>query len=259
MRVVRAARIAPVGIALALITTLAGCSSGQDGGDSLAGSSPASAPAASAPGSGSVPSPGPAAEASGAASTVAGSSPSTRRSPGPTPARVDAGYAFPVRSAKAMFGRYHHDYPATDIFAPCGTRVAAPASGRISEVSRTDTWSSRTDDGAVRGGLSVSMVGTDGVRYYGSHLRSIPRRIRPGARVATGDTLGHVGNTGDATGISCHLHFGISPPCGTGDWWIRRGVISPYRFLVAWRAGREESPAAAVAAWRAGHGCPKAP
>jgi murein DD-endopeptidase MepM/ murein hydrolase activator NlpD len=169
-----------------------------------------------------------------------------------------AGYAFPVR-AKARFSRAHHDYPAADVFAKCGSVVVAPASGTVVEVSRTDEWSSRTDDGAERGGLSFALAGADGVRYYGSHLSSIDASIVPGRAVAAGTRLGLVGNTGDARGIACHLHFGISPACGTGDWWVRRGAVSPYDVLKSWQRGQQASPVAAVTAWKAEHGCPSSP
>jgi murein DD-endopeptidase MepM/ murein hydrolase activator NlpD len=162
-----------------------------------------------------------------------------------------------VRSAAARYGRTHHDYPATDIFAPCGTVVVAPVAGRIDEVSRTDTWTSKANLGATRGGLSWSLVGVDGVRYYGSHLRSLDAGIVPGRVLRAGDRLGTVGKTGDARWVPCHLHFGLSPVCGSGDWWIRRGVLSPYPYLTSWRRGKNASPVKAVTAWRAKHGCPK--
>jgi murein DD-endopeptidase MepM/ murein hydrolase activator NlpD len=164
-----------------------------------------------------------------------------------------------VNSPAAVFGRIHHDYPATDIFAPCGSTVVAPASGRVVAVNRTDAWSARTNDGKTRGGLTVTILGADGVRYYGSHLRSINLSIVPGGRVVTGQSLGQVGHTGDARTLPCHLHFGISPACGTDDWWNRRGVISPYRFLKSWLSGKNLSPVPAVAAWRTDHGCPTKP
>jgi murein DD-endopeptidase MepM/ murein hydrolase activator NlpD len=159
-----------------------------------------------------------------AAASSASTSPSTPSSPSasPSPQKPEkpVNHVFPVRSGKAHYAAYHHDYPAADIFAPCGTRVAAPYTGRISEVSRTDVWSAETNEGAVRGGLSFTLVGDDGVRYYGSHLRRLDPAIKAGARVEAGDTIGRVGNTGDAAGIACHLHFGISPPCGVGDWQV---------------------------------------
>ena len=96
-------------------------------------------------------------------------------------------------------------------------------------------------------------------RFYGSHLRSVAAGIEPGRRVRAGQTLGRVGRTGSARPTPCHLHFGISPACGTKDWWNRRGVLSPYRFLKSWEDGGQRSPVEAVADWRAEHGCPTRP
>lgn len=102
--------------------------------------------------------------------------------PPPAPVAAPAGdYTFPMSPASvARYGRSHHDYPATDIFAPCGTPAVAVTGGVIQEVIRTDEWSSANDNPAIRGGLSYSMVGDDGVRYYGSHLAPWPRTSIPG-------------------------------------------------------------------------------
>jgi murein DD-endopeptidase MepM/ murein hydrolase activator NlpD len=166
-------------------------------------------------------------------------------------------HAFPIAPARAAsYGRAHHDYPATDVFAPCGTRVVSPVDGVVQEVSRVDRWSSRVNDGATRGGLSWSIVGDDGARYYGSHLRAIDAAVQPGARLRAGAPLGAVGNTGDARGIACHLHFGLSPlRCAPGDWSVRRGTVAPWPYLDKWRSGAEASPQPATAAWRRQHPC----
>lgn len=163
---------------------------------------------------------------------------------------------FPV-TGHPSYTRFHHDYPATDIFDACGERVLSPVDGRVLEVSRVDTWRPATDRGAVRGGRSVSIRGADGVRYYGSHLARVRDDIAPGVRVSAGQPLGRVGHSGDARDLPCHLHFGLSPVCrGTGQWWIRRGEVNPYRFLRSWQSGGERSPVPAVAAWHRAHHCP---
>jgi len=195
-----------------------------------------------------------------ACSSGSANTPSPSASPSPShsaAAPVRADYVFPVRSAKADFGKVHHDYPATDIFAPCGSAALAATDGVVSEVSRQDDWTVKENDGATRGGLSVSIVGVDGVRYYGSHLKSVGKAIVPGRRVRAGDVLGRVGKTGSARPTSCHLHFGISPARAEGDWWNRRGVLSPYPFLTSWQGRGQRSPVKAVKAWRSAHGCPK--
>lgn len=156
---------------------------------------------------------------------------------------------FPVSPASgARYSRAHHDYPAADVFAPCGSAVVAVIDGRIDEVSTVDPWSSETDNGATRGGRFVSVVGDDGVRYYGSHLADVAPGIRPGVRVSAGRRLGSVGESGNAKGTGCHLHFGISPPSGPGDWEVRRGVVWPWPYLDAWKAGTPKSPAEEVQA-----------
>jgi len=169
-------------------------------------------------------------------------------------------YAFPIGPASdARFGHVHHDYPATDIFAACGDSYRAPTGGRILAVATTDAWDPGVNAGATRGGLSVTLLGDDGVRYYGSHLRAIAPLVAAGARVAAGQPLGQVGNTGDARGIACHVHFGISPPCGTTDWYNRRGLVYPWPFLESWRAGGQHSPRAAVLGYQSRFGCPAGP
>jgi peptidoglycan LD-endopeptidase LytH len=171
------------------------------------------------------------------------------------PERVAVQRVFPVRG-ETSYGFAHHDYPATDIFADCGTRVVAPVAGTVLEVSRTDHWDPSTNQPADRGGKSFSIAGIDGVRYYGSHLRSLAGRVQPGAQVRAGQPLGRVGHTGNAAYTSCHLHFGISPICrGHDDWWIRRGVIRPYRFLRSWESGSTRDPRPAVVRWTRHHGC----
>jgi murein DD-endopeptidase MepM/ murein hydrolase activator NlpD len=175
----------------------------------------------------------------------------TAPAPAPPPAAT-GDYSFPLEPfSSARYGRSHHDYPATDIFAPCGTPVVAVTGGVIQEVSRTDEWSSANDNPAIRGGLSTSLVGDDGVRYYGSHLATVAPGIEPGTRVEKGRQIGTVGDTGNARGSGCHLHFGISPPCGPGDWQVRRGTIYPWPFLDSWRSGAHLSPVDDVKAWNA--------
>jgi murein DD-endopeptidase MepM/ murein hydrolase activator NlpD len=142
----------------------------------------------------------------------------------------------------ARYGRYHHDYPATDIFCPVGSRFVAPTSGVVDYVSTTDRWTPRVDDPATRGGLSVAIIGDDHVRYYGSHLSAVAKGIAPGVRVEAGQLLGLTGKTGDARFTAAHLHFGISHPTTPTDWKTRRGEISPYKYLRAWQVHKSLAP-----------------
>jgi murein DD-endopeptidase MepM/ murein hydrolase activator NlpD len=156
-------------------------------------------------------------------------------------------YVFPVQGCRTNYGATHHDYPATDVFTHRGCAFVAVTDGKIDEVTSVDHWDPQTNRGEDRGGLSVSIVGTDGVRYYGSHLESVAGGIVPGKLVRAGELLGRVDNSGDARTTPTHVHFGISWPTRPGIWWIRRGEVSPWKYLNSWRSGGSESPVAAVA------------
>ena len=165
-----------------------------------------------------------------------------------SPAMAAPIYTFPVAGCTVTYSKYHHDYPASDIFAKKGCAFVSPIAGVIDEVVLVDKWSGKTNLGADRGGLSISILGDDGLRYYGSHLSKIEANIVPGYKVATGEKLGEVGSTGSARGTKPHLHFGISYPTEKGIWWVRRGVglekgkTSPWKYLQAWQVGKDLKP-----------------
>jgi peptidoglycan LD-endopeptidase LytH len=242
--------------------TLAGCSTS---GSTAAGAGSSVSPLAAA----SSPSP---------STTPTSATPTATPTPSPTPKRapshsltptpqpkprptVGTGsyrYVFPLRCSGVSYGHSHHDYPATDMFAPVGCAIVSPVDGVVDEVSTVDRWNPSTNLGADRGGLSFSIIGVDGVRYYGSHLSVLNTTIRPGVHVKAGQSIGKVGRSGDARGGPSHMHFGISWPTAHGWWWVRRGELYPWPYLDAWRAGTMRSPGAAVRALhrRIGdHGC----
>ena len=165
-----------------------------------------------------------------------------------SPASAAPIYTFPVAGCAVTYSKYHHDYPASDIFAKKGCAFVSPIAGVIDEVNSVDKWSGKTNLGADRGGLSISIIGVDGLRYYGSHLSKIEANIIPGYKVATGEKLGEIGSTGSARGTKPHLHFGISYPTEKGIWWVRRGVglekgkTSPWKYLQAWQVGKDLKP-----------------
>ena len=163
----------------------------------------------------------------------------------PTETPVALVHVFPIQPPeKAGFaeGTASHGYPATDIFAPVGTKFVAVTNGVVDFVSYEDRWDPSIGDMAVAGGLCVAIIGDDGVRYYGSHLSAIADGIMPGVRVTAGQLLGLVGNTGNARGKDTHLHFGISRPSNPDDWKARRGQVDPFPFLLAWRDGHNVTP-----------------
>ena len=167
-----------------------------------------------------------------------------------TPVQAAPNYVFPIVGCDYTYAKAHHDYPATDILAKAGCRYVAITSGVIDEVNRIDSWSGKTNLGVDRGGLYVSFIGTDGVRYYASHLRTIPQSIQPGVEIKAGRLLGTVGATGSARGTKPHIHFGLSWSTPPQTWWVRRGMVWPWKYLDAWKAGKDLSPAKEVEAKR---------
>lgn len=99
-------------------------------------------------------------------------------------------------SAPRPGGRRH---TGNDIFARRGAPVVAPVSGSLRYVR-----------GAVAGN-AFYLAGDDGTTYYGAHLHSLDAAT---GRIAAGARIGTVGSTGNASGLTPHLHFEIKPGGG---------------------------------------------
>jgi hypothetical protein len=90
--------------------------------------------------------------------------------------------------------REHH---GIDIFAPRGTPALAAAAGVVTRVQET-----------ARGGRVVWVRDERrGNSLYYAHLDR--QLVESGMQVEIGDTLGLIGNTGNARSTPPHLHFGI--------------------------------------------------
>lgn len=162
---------------------------------------------------------------------------------------VPSRFVYPVPGGTN--GGPHTGYPAADIFKGCGATVVAPTSGTVTRVDRVDDWSAATDRPAARGGRTVSITDAAGVRHYLAHFESIRSDVVRGVTVRAGQALGTMGATGRAG--ACHTHYGISPPCPNTEWWVRRGVVAPQRYLTDWRVNIDTSPTPAVRTWQQEH------
>ena len=92
-------------------------------------------------------------------------------------------------------GRRRHE--GIDIFAPKGTPALAGVNGVISQVGENNL-----------GGKVVFLTDNERQqRLYYAHLDRF--NVTDGQRVSVGDTIGFVGNTGNARTTPPHLHFGI--------------------------------------------------
>ncbi|MCU0265430.1 MAG: peptidoglycan DD-metalloendopeptidase family protein [Actinomycetia bacterium] len=72
------------------------------------------------------------------------------------------------------------------------------------------------------GGLSIVLQGRSGAKYFYTHNDS--NLVRAGQRVSAGQTIGRMGDSGNARG-TVHLHF---------EWWRSGGesaAVNPYRLL----------------------------
>lgn len=128
-------------------------------------------------------------------------------------------YHFPVagvgnRAIQSFWGAMRDKgrrHEGIDIFAPRGTPVVAVTKGRIS-------FAGERGNGGKQVWLRAGMFGKS---LYYAHLDSIT--VSATDRVNIGDTLGFVGNTGNAITTSPHLHFGI----------YAGGPIDPLPFVYA--------------------------
>lgn len=128
--------------------------------------------------------------------------------------------AFPVqgldtRAVGSRFGaprdggiRAHH---GVDIFAPRGTPVLAASDGFVR----------RAGTNRLGGNVVWLSDSERGVSHYYAHLDT--QLVQAGMHVRAGDTLGLVGNTGNARTTRPHLHFGLY--AGRG------GPVDPWPFL----------------------------
>ncbi len=131
---------------------------------------------------------------------------------------------FDMRAIQSLFGAERdagaRSHAGVDIFAPRSTPVVASAAGRITRANVTNL------------GGKVVWLRDDRMsrNLYYAHLDS--QAVAPGTRVEIGDTLGFVGNTGNARTTPPHLHYGI--------YYRGEGAVNPLPFL---RTPRRTLPA----------------
>jgi murein DD-endopeptidase MepM/ murein hydrolase activator NlpD len=104
-------------------------------------------------------------------------------------------------------GRRHE---GIDIFARRNTPIRSTTEGVVVSTSPN-----------ALGGECIVVMGPGGHRHYYAHLER-HGRYDEGDWVNTGDTIGYVGNSGNARTTPPHLHYGI---------YTASGAINPYPFL----------------------------
>src|SRR5690606_4751199 len=93
-------------------------------------------------------------------------------------------------------GRTHQ---GNDVFADRGTRIVAIQDGVVVRANRGDSG---------LGGLTVTYRTADGSEWYNAHLETVAEGIAPGVAVRQGQTVGTVGNSGNARSAPPHNHIG---------------------------------------------------
>jgi murein DD-endopeptidase MepM/ murein hydrolase activator NlpD len=106
------------------------------------------------------------------------------------------GTEFAARNAAAYGGRPYH--PGVDFGAPRGTPIYAPLGGVVRATGNTDAV-----PGCFSWGKWTLIDHANGLSTMYAHQDVIS--VSAGQRVATGEIIGYVGNTGFSTGP--HLHF----------------------------------------------------
>ena len=108
------------------------------------------------------------------------------------------GTEFAKQNMSAYGGRAYH--PGVDMGAPRGTAIYAPLSGTVRATGNTDLV-----PGCYSWGKWTLIDHANGLTTLYAHQDTIS--VSAGQRVATGEIIGYVGNTGFSTGP--HLHFTV--------------------------------------------------
>jgi murein DD-endopeptidase MepM/ murein hydrolase activator NlpD len=125
---------------------------------------------------------------------------------------------FPVAGNKAKTGSFwgasrdggKRSHEGVDIFAPKYTPVIASSDGYVTGVR----------DGGIGGKVVWLRVKDRKITLYYAHLEK--QLVEEGQEVRKGDTLGLVGNTGNAKYTPSHLHFGV---------YTSGGPVDPFPFV----------------------------
>jgi len=129
------------------------------------------------------------------------------------PSSVTSGVVCPVAGGASFIDSWGYPrsggrrHKGTDMFKGRGAPLVAMYSGTVRVSSHS------------LGGRQVYVYGDNGVFYYYAHLDSWAAGLSTGDRVSRGETIGYMGDTGNARG-SPHLHLGMGP--------IGGGLVNPY-------------------------------
>lgn len=112
-------------------------------------------------------------------------------------------------------------HEAIDIMAPTGTPVVAAAPGTVEKLFRS-----------AAGGNTIYVRSADRqtIHYY-AHLDQYAGGLKEGQQVTSGQQLGTVGSSGNASDAAPHLHFAVLQTEATSEWWEPAVALNPYPLL----------------------------
>ena len=136
---------------------------------------------------------------------------------------IQAQYRFPLQAPHTYgdgFGapRAGHSHQGVDIFAACGSPLVAAHSGVVK---------AKAYQGSAGNYVVIDAAGIKQDYAY-MHLKK-PASVAKGQQVTTGQEVGRVGQTGNASG--CHLHFEIWVGAG---WYTGGKPIDPVPTVKYW-------------------------
>jgi murein DD-endopeptidase MepM/ murein hydrolase activator NlpD len=128
---------------------------------------------------------------------------------------------FPVRGRHQYWDGYGagRGHQGQDVGANCGTKLVAAEPGKVALKAY--------DGGGYGYYVIINVRGQRRADVYG-HLQR-KASVRQGQRVKTGEVLGRVGATGNASG--CHLHFEV----WEGAYYRGGAPVDPMPYLAAWK------------------------
>jgi murein DD-endopeptidase MepM/ murein hydrolase activator NlpD len=118
------------------------------------------------------------------------------------------GHVFPVQGphgVRGAVGTYHAPrdggriHEGFDVTAACGTELVAVRNGRVLQQGY---------DPVLYGNYLLIHGEGETRSYFYAHMPR-PALVHKGERVWEGERVGAVGETGNARGLGCHLHFEI--------------------------------------------------
>jgi murein DD-endopeptidase MepM/ murein hydrolase activator NlpD len=140
-----------------------------------------------------------------------------------SPVSNDSGYAFPVGGGPSVVSvsHHHHDYPAADIAAPEGSPVYA-----LSDAVVLRSWTQPDP----RCGIGLTLRAGDSQEWTYCHLSYLDPQVTAGAVLTAGQSVGLVGQTGDATGPHLHLQLNPATQYPQLEPWFQRFAGTAFRW-----------------------------